>query len=194
MMEMWDCTGLKSADTHKLPAYKDVFNRIRDSFGYKDAFVLDPFARRCPWGSMRNDINVKFLEEGFTTHSEDALDFLLRFKFETCDIILLDPPFSDRQSKETYDSGNLYADPSYMSRLQKAASNNLKTGGYIIKLGYNSNPPSSNMVLHELHICNMGNSQNDIIISVWMKTQMSLNDYFSQEFLTENHGNASGEE
>ena len=116
-LDIWPAIGQSSHNTHDLKTYQHYFKKYRENFGFKHVKIIDPFARKCPWGTHRNDINPTFLEEGFTNSCSDALDFVRRLKTNDCEMILLDPPFSDRQSKEEYGSPNLYTNPKYMAQL-----------------------------------------------------------------------------
>ena len=174
----FNCLGLSSSDTHKLTAfeklYRSAMNRNITRNNFKP-FVLDPFARTCLWGTRRNDINPQFLKN-YTTHCMDAIDFMKMNANETTDIILFDPPFSDRQSKEEYGTNNLYANPKYISVIGNEIFRVLKPNGYVIKCGYNSNPPCKGLELVAMHICYFGASINDILITMWIKKQTSLGD------------------
>jgi hypothetical protein len=176
-ISMLNCIGINSADTHNLEAYSKLFRMAMNKTISKNILgnvhVVDPFARMCLWGTKRNDINPNFLGQ-YTTHCMDALDFINSEATSQTDIVLLDPPFSDRQSKEEYGSSNLYANPKYMSDLGKSIFRILKAGGYVIKCGFNSNPPSKGFTLIHLYVCNMGGSRNDILISLWRKNQSTL--------------------
>lgn len=175
-IKIFKCTGIDSANTHNLPAFSKLFrvtmnNKI--SRNILQPNVIDPFARRCLWGTKRNDINPEFFGE-YTTHCMDALEFLRKEAQSQADIVLLDPPFSNRQSSEEYGTSNLYANPKYMSDLGKEIFRILKPGGHVIKCGFNSNPPARGFELITLHICQMGASRNDILISLWKKNQKTL--------------------
>lgn len=171
-----NCIGSKSSDTHQLVPYDKMYGYAMQCWtnALGNIETIDPFARKCMWGTKRNDINPHFLYE-YTTHCMDALDFLSRIRKQSAHIVLLDPPFSDRQSDEEYGTSNLYTNPKYIVDLGKEAFRVLKTSGYLIKCGYNTNPPGVGFELVRLSICQMGASRNDILISLWQKVQTTLN-------------------
>lgn len=171
-----NCVGIKTSDTHNLQPYSKLFRVAMNNTISKNILnpnVIDPFARMCLWGTKRNDINPEFLGQ-YTTHCMDALEFLNSEATGQTDIVLLDPPFSDRQSQEEYGSSNLYANPKYMADLGKQIFRILKPNGYVIKCGFNSNAPAKGFSLLHLYVCNMGASRNDILISLWKKNQSTL--------------------
>ena len=139
--ELFNCIGHSSSDTHKLKPMYQLFSFCTTKLLNEDYLIIDPFSRSCLWADRRNDINPKYLHE-FSTHCMDALEFLKNEKSSSVDILLLDPPFSDRQSDEEYGTNNLYANPKYMSDLGKQIFRIIKPGRYVLKCGFNSNPPS----------------------------------------------------
>ena len=139
-------------------------------------FACDPFARNCQWAQpWTNDINIDTKAKWHL----DAEEFLREISDERFAIMLLDPPFSDRMSKDKYQSsGNLYAsDSAKMLRIQKLAGNLVVPGGFIIKAGYNTNKPHNCFDLVEVRIVAMGNCRNDVLFSVWQKNNYTLEDY-----------------
>ena len=81
------CLGLESSNTHKLPAMKKLFRQAMDRCVIDDKIInpkiIDPFARQCQWGTLRNDINPEFYPQ-YTTHMMDALDFLTDIESNSC--------------------------------------------------------------------------------------------------------------
>jgi len=138
-------------------------------------FACDPFARNCYWANpWTNDINI----DTKAKFHLDAEDFLTEIKNERFAIMLLDPPFSDRMSKDKYGTENLYAsDSAKMLRIQKLAGNLVIPEGYLIKAGYNTNRPHPCFDLVEVRIVAMGNCRNDVLFSVWQKNNYTLEDY-----------------
>lgn len=173
------CNGTSSSDTHQLEPYDRLFAYCMNNFVYDknvlgNVEVIDPFARKCPWGTVRNDINPEFYPN-YTTHSMDALEFMTGLKRNSAHIVLFDPPFSDRQSNEEYGTSNLYTNPKYISDLGNQAFRILQAGGYLIKCGYNTNRPAPGFELIHISIATFGASRNDILFSLWKKTQTTLN-------------------
>ena len=177
LTKIHNCIGINSANTHNLTPFEDLFRIATNDWILDnligDLKIIDPFARMCLWGTKRNDINPKFLGQ-YTTHCMDALEFLNCEPTGEAHVVLLDPPFSNRQSEEEYGTNNLYANPKYMSDLGKEIFRILKPSGYVVKCGFNSNPPARGFQMVELSICNMGASRNDIIITLWKKNQKTL--------------------
>ncbi|MCH1549234.1 MAG: hypothetical protein L7R67_03380 [Nitrosopumilus sp.] len=152
-------------ETHKIKEFQKLLVKYGQGVG------IDPFARNCTHAYYTNDINPDTLAK----YNLDALDFLEQppylFNNQKFDFVIFDPPFSDRMSKDKYGTSNLYsAESNKASRCQKIAARMLKQGGYFIKAGYNSNPPSNNFELRELCLLACGGNRNDIIFSVWEKT------------------------
>jgi hypothetical protein len=137
--------------------------------------ALDPFARNCNWAfPMTNDINPNTR----ANYNLEAEDFLrIAEEGET-----LDPPFSDRQAKDKYGTSNLYAsDGAKMTRISRSLGRCIKPGGYIIKAGYNTNRPSPAFTLVEVAIVSLGGNRNDVLFSVWKKTQHEIFSWGEEE-------------
>ncbi len=97
-----NCIGFSSKDTHLLNPYKKLYNYAMRKWVIENdiatPIVLDPFSRRCLWGTHRNDINPLFFQENMTTHCLDALEFMTEIETNSAHIVLFDPTFSERQS------------------------------------------------------------------------------------------------
>lgn len=175
---IFNCIGKSSHATHKLEPYDRLFGFCMNQFIYEKNVIgsmeiIDLFARQCPWGTVRNDINPQ-LFPNYTTHCMDALELVQNLKRNSAHIVLLDPPFSDRQSAEEYGTSNLYTNPSYMAELGKEIFRVLKVGGYVVKCGYNTNPPARGFECVKVFIARFGASRNDILFSLWKKNQSTL--------------------
>jgi hypothetical protein len=164
--------------THEHLGYRRAFaDACRLNPPYDGHVIVDLFARMCPWGTIRNDLNPTFKDEGFTTHAMDAIALLKTMEIGSADIILLDPPFSDRMNQDKYgDIGpaSLYTNPKYMSDLGEEIGRVLRAGGILVKAGFNSNRPHKNFGLCELYLSHYGASRNDVIFSVWENRQSRL--------------------
>lgn len=143
--------------------------------------AIDPFARNCTWAfPMTNDVNPN-TRANYNLDAEEFLDIAFKGAGRYW-IGLLDPPFSDRMSKDKYGTSNLYAsDSGKMKRIQQRLANLIHTGGYIIKAGYNTNPPARGWELQEVAIVALGASRNDVLFSVWKKTIPTLHEYGGEE-------------
>lgn len=177
----------KSKDTHEMKEYlgvyrkyyaqmigepdRNIFDRFEKVNGHRE-ITIDPFARDCLWGFPHtNDINP----ETAAVHHYDALEFLDTYPPHQFKIGLLDPPFSDRMSKDKYGTANLYAaDSKKMRQIELELGNKIETGGIIIKLGYNSSKPHPGFILEDFEIWNLGACRNDIICTIWRKVNSSI--------------------
>ena len=172
-------------ETHKHKSLQAAFRYCREHLQHDpDHSVLDLFARKCPWGDFRNDLNPEFLTAGYTNMCHDALEAAQRFNRSTIDIILFDPPFSSRMDADKYDEvgpASLWTNPKYISDLGKAMNEILTTNGYIIKCGFNSNPPHPSLQLVRMYVSHYGACRNDMLVTIWQKVETSLFDYYSAE-------------
>jgi hypothetical protein len=169
-----------SKGTHEHRGYARAFQDacyLNPPHSVANHTIVDLFARKCPWGTIRNDLNPQFLEEGFTTHAMDAIALLKSMDMDSVDIVLMDPPFSDRMNQDKYEnvgSASLYTNPKYMSDLGKEIARVTKKGGIVVKAGFNSNRPHKNFTLCNLYLSHYGASRNDVIFSVWENSQYRL--------------------
>jgi hypothetical protein len=171
------------ADTHKHRGYQKAFRYVREKlFDYPDHEVLDLFARECPWGDYRNDLNEKYLKARQTNMCMDALEACQSFDDRSIDIILFDPPFSSRMDADKYGEvgrASLWTDAKYISDLGKEMFRILECGGYIVKCGFNSNSPYPKMELERMFVSHYGSCRNDVIFTIWKKVDSSILDYIS---------------
>lgn len=163
-----------SIDTSKSKYYQNGFKKALELTKAVKGEIVDPFSRNCTWGTIRND-----LDKSTKAHFHlDALEFLQGVDSGIAKIILFDPPFSSSQEKK-YKGGcqNLYADPSKISKMNKEMFRILKSGGVILKLGYNSTRPNPNLELIDCQIVNFGGSKNDVIQTIWQLKIRKLTTY-----------------
>ncbi len=141
--------------------------------------IIDPFARNCTLAHPNtNDIdpNTK------ANWHMDALDFLnTAWGDMPFDVGILDPPFSARQDKEIYGDTNLYTMPKKLKKIEITLGNIIRTGGYVIKFGYNSNFSHKAFELDHLVLVQYGGCINDMIISIHTKTIPNLEDFHDGE-------------
>jgi len=173
-------------DTYTHRGYKKAFEYVRTQLKQKDlkggVDVLDLFARKCPWGDFRNDLNPDFKEAGLTNMCMDALEACQTFDNNTIDTVLFDPPFSSRMDADKYGEvgrASIWTDAKYVSELGKEMFRILEADGYIVKAGFNSNAPDPRLSLEAMFISHYGACRNDVIFSVWKKYDKSLFDYYS---------------
>ena len=133
-------------------SHKEPRHRIGQS-----VFSLKPYT---------NDIDT-------STNAEqhlDAEEFLKRMKDMRFGGAILDPPFSNHQSREIYGSENLYTDPAKMKRIEMELGSLIELGGYVVKFGYNSNFSHKSFECIAVRLVRYGGSMNDMIISVHQRT------------------------
>jgi len=160
-------------DTHESRYYRLGFERAASTYpSYKiPKEICDPFARNCKWANHTNDIDKKTS----AIHHMDALEYLKTFEDGVIDVLLFDPPFSQHQADTKYDGHvNIYTDGAYLSAVYFECSRVLKHGGRFLKLGYNSNRPSPTFVLKEMWVTRFGGNRNDVIMTLWVKDQTTL--------------------
>ena len=160
-------------DTSENSYYQKAFKKACKLTEALEGEIIDPFARNCTWGTIRNDLDPKTKAH----YNLDALEFLKKMKSNSAKIVLFDPPFSPSQEKK-YTGGcqNLYADPSKISKMYKEIFRILKSGGVVVKLGYNSTRPNPNLELIDCQIVNFGGSKNDVIQTIWQLKTIKLSD------------------
>ena len=91
-------------DTHTHKGYKMAYAYVMDEYWRRreNHVVMDLFARTCPWGDIRNDLNPDYLKSGHTNMNRDALELVKEWQTSSVDVILFDPPFSSRQDADKY--------------------------------------------------------------------------------------------
>ena len=119
-------------DTHTWKQYRSEFEWALKQTNTIEGEIVDPFARKCKWGTITNDID----ENQPTDFHLDGADFLEQLPSSSAKIILFDPPFSSSQS-EKYEVGNtnLYASgDGRIARMNKEIGRIMKPGGNILNL------------------------------------------------------------
>ena len=156
-------------DTHKTTYFKKIWSEI----GHFD-LIIDPFARNCQLaGEWTNDLDL----DTKARHHVDALEFIKKAPRDYFDLAILDPPFSSSQAERKYGAKNIYADGAYFSNVAKALVDDLKTGGYLLKFGYNTTRHDTRLILVKWWACNMGGNRSDVLVSLWRKEQMTLSEF-----------------
>jgi len=178
--------GQGSLNTHHCAYYRRAWAYAKSATDEVGGFVIDPFARMCPWADYRNDINPNIET---TTHTMDAIDFLDEMLDvlgkHSCKIVLMDPPFSERQAtRYEGDHVNIYTVPGYTGELGKKAFTLLKPGGVIVKCGFNTNAPTAGMELLKTTVVAFGGTRNDVLVTVWRKPNQTLEPWVPMETLT----------
>jgi hypothetical protein len=149
--------------------------RLVLSYILQDMETVDPFAKDCEIAKWRNDINPASKAE----YHLDALDFfrLLKNHKIQADLVVFDPPYSLRQTKECYEGfGRQFtmtdAQTAVRWRDEKNAINELlKIGGLVISFGWNSSGMGIGRLydIIEIKLLCHGGAHNDTIIVVEQK-------------------------
>lgn len=106
---------------------------------------------------VRNDINPE-IDADYHIDIRDLPDIL---DTESFDVIVLDPPFSERQSTTTYDRED--ATLPTVTELAHVVNALLKPGGRVVRLGYTTTlmPPGEEYTLEEVAVWNTLGRQHD---------------------------------
>jgi len=170
-------TGPDQKDTHKTQWFKVIYNSL--DINPVDFVTVDPFARNCQLGHpYTNDIDPLTDAQ----HHLQAWDFLRWFDESSgtkADLVIFDPPFSERMSKDKYEGYglNLYAsDSKRMLECYRIISRIIKPGGMLLKFGYNANENIQNYDIEKIWIVDKGGNRNSTIISLWRNNQNSIYD------------------
>ena len=181
-MEMLRFQGGSSdgIDTSNSRYYQKAFDYVLKITQNLVGEIIDPFARNCKWGTIRNDMdkNIKTVH-----YNLESVQFMQIMKTNSAKIVLFDPPFSPSQSKK-YELGdtNLYASGNgRIGKLSREIERVLIPGGIMLKLGYNSSRPTKNFDLINLIVVNFGGTRNDVIVSIWKKNTTTLDDFMTSK-------------
>ena len=132
-------------------------------------FIIDPFANVSKIATVTNGINP----EMDTDYHLDALDFLKLFECSSVDVVLYDPPYSNRQVSECYkgfgyEVTQAHTSAAWRERHLDEIARVLKPGGKARCFGWNSNGVGKkrNMKMVEVLIVAHGGSKYDTICTV----------------------------
>ncbi len=162
---------MPSKDTFAMKPIRDLLTR----YIQKDMIVVDPFARNSKWGTITNDIN----EETEAKYHLDALEFLDKMikKDVLADVVLLDPPYSNRQISECYkaigrkvtmqDTQNA----SFMKEVKDRVGKIVKNNGMVICFAWNTSGMGikRGFKLKEILLVAHGGAHNDSLVTVELK-------------------------
>ena len=136
---------------------------------------VDPFARTSRFSkfcTMTNDLNPDMP----TTHHMEALDFLQSIESESVDGVLFDPPYSNRQIAECYQSVGRKVhmedtQSSFYGDRKREVARILKSGGVVICCGWNSGGVGETLGfdMEEILLVAHGGAHNDTIVTVERK-------------------------
>jgi len=140
---------------------------------------IDPFAGENSPAEYTNDHNP----EKPTKYHLEAIDFVNELSGISSEFngVLFDPPYSYRQVSEHYKvlgkkATQLDTSTNFYNRVLNPLSNIIKTGGYCISFGWNSNGMGKNrgFEIVEILLVAHGGHHNDTICTVERKFQNKL--------------------
>lgn len=162
---------MPNSNTFDIKCIRNLINRYDDS----SLFSIDPFANKNRIAKITNDLDP----EMGCDHNMDAIDFLKIFKEISVDLVLFDPPYSQRQVSECYKKFDKTVNmqttqTSFWSILKKEIARIVKPGGTVISLGWNSNGIGKNngFEIIEILLVAHGSAHNDTICTVERKVSM----------------------
>jgi hypothetical protein len=159
-------------ETHTTSYFRKIWWQLSPVL--RNGIIIDPFARNCSLaGEWTNDLDL----DTKARHHVDALEFIKKAPRNHFDLAILDPPFSSSQAERKYGAKNIYADGSYFSKVAKALVDDLKSGGYLLKFGYNTTRHDPRLVLIQYWVVNFGGNRNDVLVSLWRKSQTTLDEF-----------------
>jgi len=163
--------AMPSGNTFEIPPIKRLVER--ECMKKRDGTIIDPFANRSRYGTIRNDLNPEFQTE----YHLDALEFLKQMGTNSADIVLFDPPYSLTQAAELYNSYGKeklevsVSNMKYWSDCKDNIARILKIGGKCLSFGWNTNGcgRTRGFVLEEVLIVAHGGGKNDTLCTVERK-------------------------
>lgn len=162
---MW---AMPNSNTFQIKPIKEFVER----YVQNAKVIVDPFANKCKYGTITNDLNPKF----DTTYHLDALEFLKLIDTESCDLVIYDPPYSLRQVKECYEGVGVtvtaeHTKASWRARHLDEIQRILKPNGYALCFGWNTNGVGMKrgFEIEEVLIVPHGGSKNDTLCTAEKK-------------------------
>ena len=136
----------------------------------KGGIIVDPFANKCKYGTITNDLNPEFE----TTKHMDALEFLKEIDSNYADLVLYDPPYSITQASQLYHEYGKeklevnVANMKYWKLCKDNIARILKPNGRVICCGWNTNGLGKNrgFQLDKILIVCHGGSKNDTLVTL----------------------------
>ena len=143
---------------------------------------IDPFANNNKFATITNDLDSSF----GTDFNDDALIFLKRFKDESVDGVLFDPPYSPRQVSECYKKHDMSVNmkttqASYWGQLKKEIARTVKAGGICVTFSWNSGGigKKHGFKIEEILLVPHGSWHNDTIVTIERK--LTIEDFLQVE-------------
>jgi hypothetical protein len=146
--------------------------------------IIDPFANE---HSIKKHLSSKYICNDLDTdykcdYNLDAEDFLNLFENNSIDMVLFDPPYSNRQVSECYKKMNKTVtmhdtNSGFITKFRQEISRIVKTDGIVITFGWNSNGIGLKygFELIEILLVSHGGSHNDTIVTVERKKKNLFN-------------------
>lgn len=173
MSRVW---AMPNSDTFDIePIHNFVWKYLHQS-----KVSVDPFARNKKWATHTNDLNPQTEAE----YHLEAADFFLELdrKGVKADLIILDPPYSPRQTKECYESFGMKMQTSDAWGGQKwrtwrnAMLPILTNDAVVLSFGWSSTGMGSKrgFVIEEIMLVCHGSDHNDTICIAEKRMQWGL--------------------
>lgn len=165
---------MPSRDTFSIPPIREFVER----YARAAKLSVDPFARNSQIAKLRNDLNPNTEAE----HHLDAETFLAQVDRGSCDLALLDPPYSPRQITECYAEAGLKAgmkdtqNAALYARIRDALMPCLTADAVVLSFGWNSSGMGRDRgfeLIETLLVCH-GSAHNDTICIAERRFQASL--------------------
>ena len=169
-----------NTETHKTRWFKKIWSDLRYQHFIlsPETVIVDPFARNCEIARPNtNDLNP----DAVAINNLCASEYLQSLRYDFADLLIFDPPFSERMAKDNYDGFgiNLYSsDSKLMTRCLKDCGRVIKPGGYLLKFGFNINQPAKCFELVGLWLIEKTGHRNTTIVGLWKNNQGSIYEWF----------------
>lgn len=149
-------------------------NELIHRYLKKDMLVVDPFANANKLATITNDLDPQYN----TDYHLDALDFLKQIEDNSVDLVLYDPPYSQRQVSESYRKLDMTVNMettqnSYWTKQKREIVRIVKQGGYVISCAWNSGGIGKKygFEIQEILLVAHGSWHNDTITTVERKVK-----------------------
>ena len=149
-------------------------NELIHRYLKEDMLVVDPFANANKLATITNDLDPQY----DTDYHLDALDFLKQIEDNSVDLVLYDPPYSQRQVSESYRKLDMTVNMettqnSYWTKQKREIARIVKQGGYVISCAWNSGGIGKKygFDIEEILLVAHGSWHNDTITTVERKVK-----------------------
>lgn len=149
-------------------------NELIHRYLKEDMLVVDPFANANKLATITNDLDPQY----DTDYHLDALDFLKQIEDNSVDLVLYDPPYSQRQVSESYRKLDMSVNMkttqnSYWTKQKREITRIVKQGGYVISCAWNSGGIGKKygFEIEEILLVAHGSWHNDTITTVERKVK-----------------------